>query len=81
MRDPQDEIFSPEKTVQTMQLERKGTTYTMRTAKKGVDLQTVGSHEMTNLSGEVLVGLFICSHNADRVEEATVSNVRIDRGR
>jgi len=81
MRDPQDEIFSPEKNVQTVQLERKGTTYTMRAAKKGADLQTVGSREMTNLSGEVLVGPFICSHNADKVEEAVVSNVQIARAR
>lgn len=77
MRDPQDEIFSPEKNVQTVQLERKGTTYTMRTAKKGAELQSVGSHEMTNLSGEVLVGPFICSHNADKVEETIVRNVQI----
>lgn len=81
MRDPQDEIFSPEKNVQTVQLERKGTTYTMRVAKQGADLQVVGSHEMSNLSGEVLVGPFICSHNADKVEEAVVSNVQIIRGK
>ena len=81
MRDPQDEIFSPEKNVQTVQLERKGTTYTMRVAKKGADLQAVGSHEMTNLSGEVLVGPFICSHNADKVEEAVVRNVQIIRAK
>ncbi len=81
MRDPQDEIFSPEKNVHTMQLERKGTTYTMRVAKKGADLQVVGSHEMSNLSGEVLVGPFICSHNADKVEEAIVRNVQIVRAK
>ena len=81
MRDPQDEIFSPEKNVQTVQLERKGTTYTMRVAKKGAELQTVGSHEMANLSGEVLVGPFICSHNADKIEEATVRNVQLVRAK
>lgn len=77
MRDPQDEIFSPEKNVQTVQLERKGSTYTMRIATKGAELQSVGSHDMSNLTGEVMVGLFICSHNPATVEEATVRNVQI----
>ncbi|GAB3224546.1 hypothetical protein [Spirosoma arcticum] len=77
MRDPEDEIFSPEKNIQTVQLERKGSTYTMRVARKGADLQAVGSHNMTNLPGEVMVGLFICSHNPATVEEATVRNVQI----
>lgn len=77
MRDPQDEIFSLEKNVQTVQLERKGNMYTMRAAKKGADLQSVGSHDMTNLPNEVMVGLFICSHNPTTVEEAIVRNVQI----
>ncbi len=81
MRDPEDEIFSSEKTVQTVQLERKGNTYTMRVAKKGADLQSVGSHEMANLPNGVMVGLFICSHNPDKVEEATVHNVQIVQAR
>ena len=81
MRDPEDEIFSPEKSVQTVQLERKGDTYTMRVAKKGGDFQTVGSHQMTNLPNDLMVGLFICSHNPDKVEEAMVSNVQLVRGK
>ena len=81
MRDPEDEIFSPEKSVQTVQLERKGDTYTMRVAKKGGDFQTVGSHEMTNLPNDLMVGLFICSHKPDKVEEAMVSNVQLIRGK
>ena len=81
MRDPEDEIFSKEKNVQTVQVERKGTTYTMRVAKKGSTLQTVGSHEMPNLKEKVLVGLFICSHNPAKIEEAKVRNVRIVGGK
>ncbi len=77
MRDPEDEIFFPEKNVQTVQLERKGTTYTMRAAPKGMPLQLVGSHDMGNLANDVAVGLFICSHNPDKIESATVSNVQI----
>lgn len=81
MRDPEDEIFSPEKTVQTVQLERKGDTYTMRVAKKGAELQPVGSHEMAHLPKDVMVGLFICSHNPNKVETAIVRNVQLVQGR
>ncbi len=81
MRDPQDEIFSPEKSVQTVQLERKGTTYIMRVAKKGGELQTVGTHDMPNLSDGAMLGLFICSHKPDKIEEATVSNVQMVRAK
>lgn len=77
MRDPEDEIFSTEKNAQTIQVARKGNEYTMRVAKKGEALQTVGSHVMDNLTGPLLVGLYICSHNPANVEEAIVSNVQI----
>ncbi|MFD2936530.1 hypothetical protein [Spirosoma flavum] len=77
MRDPEDEIFSPEKNIQTIQIERKGDEYTMRVAAKGDALQTVGSHTMSNLSGPLFVGLYICSHNPEKVEEAIVRNVQI----
>ena len=77
MRDPEDEIFSPENNVQTIQVERKGNEYTMRVAPKGGTLQTVGSHTMDNLSRPLVVGLFICSHNPAKVEEAIVRNVQI----
>lgn len=77
MRDPEDEIFSPEKNVRTIQLERKGNDYTMRVAKKGEELKTVGSHTMANLPKEVFVGLYICSHNPAKIEEAVVRNVQI----
>ena len=77
MRDPEDEIFSPIKNVQTIQVERKGNEYTMRVAKKGEPLQTVGSHTMDNLTGSLYVGVYICSHNPDVVEEAVVRNVQL----
>jgi hypothetical protein len=77
MRDPEDEIFSKEKDIRTISIERKGNRYTMLAAAKGAPLQPVGSHEMKNLGDKVLVGLFICSHNPDFTEEAKVTNVRI----
>lgn len=81
MRDPEDEIFSQEKQTYTIQVERKGNEYTMRVAPKGGTLQTVGSHTMENLTGPLLVGLYICSHNPEKVEEAIVRNVQIVQGK
>lgn len=78
MRDPEDEIFNSSKNVQTIQIERKGNAYTMRVAKKGEALQTVGSHTMDNLSGPLFVGVYICSHNPDVVEAAIVRNVQFE---
>ncbi|MCF0065762.1 DUF1349 domain-containing protein [Dyadobacter chenwenxiniae] len=77
MRDPEGEIFSPQKNIQTIQVERKGNAYTMRVAKKGEALQTVGSHHMPDLPTPLFVGLYICSHNPEKVEEAIVRNVQI----
>lgn len=77
MRDPEDEIFSPEKNIQTIQVARKGDDYTMRVAKKGEALQTVGSHKMPTLTAPLFVGLYICSHNPEKVEAAIVRNVQL----
>ncbi|MCU0381694.1 MAG: hypothetical protein MUE58_10945, partial [Chitinophagaceae bacterium] len=79
MRDPEDEIFSTKKHPQVMQLERTGNTITMRVANPGEPLQVVGSQEMANLPDSVFAGLFICSHNADRVDTARVWNVRVEK--
>jgi TolB protein len=79
MRDPQDEIFADTSWYNVIQIERSGKTITMRAAHTGGPFQTIGSHEMENLSDEVLAGLFICSHNPDVIEEARVWNVRIDK--
>jgi regulation of enolase protein 1 (concanavalin A-like superfamily) len=77
MRDPEDEIFNNEKHAYTVQIERKGASYTMRVAAKGAPLQEVGSQVMNHLADNVMVGLFVCSHNADVIEEAKVRNVSI----
>lgn len=78
MRDPQDEIFAKDSAYSVIQVERAGNLITMRAAHAGKPLETIGSHEMDNLSGEVLVGPFICSHNPDVSEEVKIWNVRID---
>ncbi len=79
MRDPQDEIFAPDSAYNVIQIERSGKTITMRAAKTGKPFDIIGSHEMENLSGKVLAGLFICSHDPEIVEEVKVWNVRIDK--
>lgn len=79
MRDPEDEIFFPKKKVQVIQVERAGKKIIMRVANAGEPLQLVGEHEMSTMPEEVLAGLFICSHDPEAIEEATVWNVRIDK--
>ncbi len=79
MKDPENEIFAEGSDYEIIQIERSGKTIIMRAAQQGKPLETIGSHEMINLPDEVLAGLYICSHNPDVVEEATVWNVRIDQ--
>lgn len=80
MRDPEEEIFFAKKVIfQTLQLERIGKTITMRVANYGEPLQDVGSTQMYNMRDSVFAGLYICSHDSDKVEEAKMWNVRIDK--
>lgn len=79
MRDPEDEIFFPKKNVEVIQLERKGNMLIMRVANAGESLQEVGRTELADLPGEVLGGLFLCSHNADTLEEGLAWNVTIEQ--
>lgn len=78
MRDPEDEIFFPDKNLEVIQIERSGQTVIMRVGHPGEELQEVGSYEMKRLPEDVYVGLFICSHNPEEVEEATISHVSIE---
>ena len=80
MRDPEDEIFAKEKNYHVLQLQRSGNKIIMRAAEKeGAPYVVIGEHTMENLPDEVLAGLFICSHNADVLQEAKIWNVRIDK--
>lgn len=79
MRDPEDEIFTPKKNFTTIRLERTGKTVSMSAAHPGEPLQFIGAYTPEGLPDEVLVGIFVGSHNADVLEEAKVWNVRIDR--
>ncbi len=78
MRDPEEELFYPKKGGQTFQLERNGNSVTMRVAHPGEPLQTVGTATI-ELKDSVLVGIYISSHDSNRLAEAKVWNVRIDQ--
>ncbi|MGI4743818.1 MAG: TolB family protein [Janthinobacterium lividum] len=60
----------------SLQLERKGQTYTMRVAQFG---QPFVTEQVTsvNLGDAVYVGLFVCAHNADVTETAVFRDVRL----
>jgi TolB protein len=79
MRDPEEERFYPKKGGQTVQLQRIGKTITMKIAHPGEPLQLVGSCETDALYGDVLVGVYVCSHDSNTVASARVWNVRIDK--
>jgi TolB protein len=79
MRDPQDEIFTKKRAVEIIQLERLGKEFIMRVANAGEPLQEVGRTDATDMPDEALAGIFMCSHNADVIEEAQVWNVRIEQ--
>ncbi|HEY0744711.1 MAG TPA: hypothetical protein VGD40_24760 [Chryseosolibacter sp.] len=79
MRDPEDEIFAPKKKYSTIRMERAGKVISMLAAHPGEPLQLIGTYTPENLPDEVLVGIFVGSHNAEVLEEARVWNVRIDK--
>ncbi len=70
-----EEMKSPVKGADVLQLERKGNTYIMSVAKNG-ELFTVEQMEL-NIGDDVFVGLFVCAHNANVLETAVFNNVRI----
>jgi len=79
MRDPQDEIFAKDSSFNVIQIERAGKNIIMRASHTGKPFELIGSHAMDNLTDEVLVGPFICSHDSNTVEVVKVWNLRIDR--
>lgn len=78
MKDPEGEIFYPDKNFEVIQLQRIGKKLIMRIGHVGEPLKTVGAHEMPDLPDEALVGLFICSHDPAVMESARVWDVHIE---
>lgn len=59
-----------------VQIERRGNRYIMSVANSGERFKVTETSDI-NLNDEVYAGLFICSHNAEVLEKAVFSNVRI----
>jgi WD40 repeat protein len=59
-----------------IQLEKRANTILFSYAKEGERFETV-RYDAKNISGNYLVGLFICSHDSSSMEEAVFDNVRL----
>jgi hypothetical protein len=73
-----EEIVSEVTGADVLQIERKGTTVTVSFARFGDLFQTSQVKDLA-LGEEVYVGLFVCSHNPEVVEQAIFRNVRLVR--
>ena len=71
-----EELTSTDTAPDIVQLERKGNTFIMGTAKMGEPIVHVVLDNM-ELNNEIFVGLYVCSHNPEVIEKAIFSNVRI----
>ncbi len=71
-----EEIKTPIIAPDILQLERRGRSYFVSIAKIGTPFWTVEIPDF-DFPEELLVGLFICSHNKNAVEQAQLSNTRI----
>lgn len=72
-----EESRSPLVGPDVIQLERRGGIYTMSVAHFGDEFATVSVTDIPALSDMVYVGLFVTSHNAEVIEEALFTDVRI----
>ncbi len=71
-----EQVESTLKAPDVIHLMRKAGKFTMSVAKFG-DSLTASELEGVDLGDEVYVGLFVCAHNADVLEQAIFNNVRI----
>jgi TolB protein len=70
------QIVAPILNTNVIQLERKGNKFTMQVAWDGQPFSPPRTQEV-DLSDDVYIGLFICSHKADVIEAAVFDNVRV----
>ena len=73
-----EQVESPLKGADVIQLERKGSTYVFSAAKYGEPYVPVQVADLA-LGDDVYAGLFLCSHNPDVVERAVFRDVRVIR--
>jgi TolB protein len=66
-----------EDSLTVLQLERSGNIISMKACKPGLPLLKVGDLNFESGNDSVYIGLFICSHNPDVVEDAIFRNTRL----
>jgi len=71
-----EEVKSPINAPDFIKLERRGRSFHMSVSKEGGNLWTVEVPDF-DFPETMLAGLFICSHNADVIEEAIFTDVKI----
>jgi TolB protein len=71
------EIRSPVTAPLRIRIERRGEQFTMYAGKPGEEMKSTGT-AIVALKDPVYVGLGVCSHNADNLETAVFSNVKLD---
>lgn len=72
---PTEEQSSDQNGADIVQLERRGSTYILSTARDGDELSAVSVGDI-ELPQDLYVGLFVCSHEDEIVERAAFDNVR-----
>jgi hypothetical protein len=73
-----EEVVSPNTSPDVIQLERRGDSYMMSTAKFGEEFTSI-QLDSVKLDNEVYIGIYVCSHNPEVLESAVYRNVRIVR--
>jgi TolB protein len=73
---PTEEVRADKRGADVFQLERKGNTFIMSAARYGEPFTSVQVSEL-ELGDELYLGLFVCSHEDEVIEQAVFSNVRI----
>lgn len=71
-----DEVRSPLNGADVIQLERKGNTYIMSVSRYGEPFVAVQTDEL-DLGEELYVGLYVCAHDENVLEQAIFQDVRI----
>jgi hypothetical protein len=71
------EIRSPVTAPVRIRIERRGEQFTIYAGKPGEELKATGT-AIVSLKDPVYVGLGVCSHNADNLETAVFSNVKLE---
>jgi TolB protein len=79
MKEPDNDVYFPDKTFEIIQLQRIGKKIFMRVGRIGEAMQTVGERDMPTLNDDALLGVFVCSHDPATVEEARIWDVHIDQ--